>query len=86
MPTLRYKLSALCANCFHQQELSIPRGCDFVPYDAKAEIRSGYMKYKAGHKVRSSCDECGCDMLGIDPTKMIPEHIINMLVAVGGVR
>ncbi len=86
MPTLRYKLDVLCGNCCNQQEISIPRGCDFVSYDTKSEARSGYMKYKTGHQVRLSCERCGCDTLGLDPMKSLPEHMINLIMAMGGVR
>ena len=86
MPTLRYDLDVLCGNCANQQKVSIPRGCDFVAMDMKSETRSGYMKYKTGHKVRLSCERCGCDALGLDPIKTLPEHMINLIVAMGGVR
>lgn len=84
MPTLRYEIDSICSNCFNQQKLSIPRGCQFVPHEGHQ--KSGYMKYKTGHKVRQSCDNCGCDTLGIDPSKMMPEHLLQLFITMGGVN
>lgn len=84
MPTLRYELDSICGNCFNQQKLSIPRGCQFVSFDNKRQQSSCYMKYKTGHKVRQSCENCGCDTLSIDPSRMMPEHLLEYMLAIGG--
>lgn len=86
MPTLRYEIDSICGNCFNQQKLSIPKGCQFVPFDNKRQETSGYLKYKTGHKVRQSCNNCGCDTLGFDPSRMMPEHLFEYILAVGGMN
>lgn len=83
MPTLRYAVPTLCLSCFNDQKASIPRGCPFIPAANVEQGGSGYMKYKTGHKVRLSCENCGCDALAHDPRQM-PEYMLEVAMAFGG--